>query len=76
MNKWFKRSVLLAAVGTLIIVIDVFFGYQINNLFSEYKIHWVGLAILFIGVLIIISSILAWFMGAKPVLDKELLGKD
>lgn len=76
MNKWFRRSVILTAVGILIIIIDVFFGYQINNLFSEFRIHWVGLAILLIGFLIIVSGILAWFIGAKPVLDRELLGKN
>lgn len=79
MNKWFKRSIILALVGILVIVLlclICFLDTKSTIFFSEFRIYWVGLTILFIGFLFIVFGILAWFMGAKPVLDKELLGKE
>ncbi len=76
MNKWFKLSVSLVLIGIATITLDLIYNYQINYFFNQFRIYWVGLAILFAGCLIIVLAYFAFLMGAKPVLDKELLGKE
>jgi len=67
---------MLMLVGATIIAFDLVFNYQIFLFFAPYRIYWVGITLLFVGCLFSVFAYFAFLWGAKPVLDRELLGKN
>ena len=85
MRKWFKACILLTILGIITLLIDIAYGYQIDNYFGNYfGYHTISifgtypnasLGILLLVVIIFVLAYFAFLMEAKPVLDREILGK-
>ncbi len=81
MRKWFKACIILSITGSVTLLIDLFCANQIDAYFGYGRIPFFGYypnVSLFLLLMIGVIFVLAYFsflMGAKPVLDRELLGK-
>lgn len=85
MRKWFKACITLIGAGVIVLLMDISFGHQIDQLtgkfFGYHTISVFGqypnasLAILLLTGGIFVLAYFSFLMGAKPVLDKELFGK-
>jgi len=81
MRKWFKASIILMLTGIIVFLIDLVFYSQIDRYFGYGRVSIfdtypnVSLIILLIVVIVVVLACFSFFMGAKPVLDRELFGK-
>ncbi len=84
MRKWFKACIILTVLGIVTLLVDFVYSYQIDNLVGYYFSNrisifgyhpFASLLILFFTVIIFALAYFSFLLGAKPVLDRELLGK-
>jgi hypothetical protein len=81
LRRWFKASISLLVSSIVVFFIDViyaieidtYFGYGRISIFNSYPN--VSLLILFTVGIIFVLAYFAFLAGAKPVLERELLGK-
>jgi len=81
MRNWFKACISLIVIAVIVFFLDAFYNIQIDAYFGYGKIPFFGyypsvsLFILLIVIIILALAYLAFLMGAKPVLDRELFEK-
>ncbi len=81
LKNWFKASTILLITGGATVLLDAMYAIQLDAYVGYGKIPFFGYypnPSLFIFLLSVFALVLAYFaflMGAKPVLNRELLGK-
>ncbi len=81
MRKWFKASIIFAVVGSVTLLLDAHYWVELESASGYWKVQFLGYYPTvphFIGLFAVILLALAYpafLMGAKPVLDREILGK-
>jgi hypothetical protein len=81
LRRWFKTSISLLVISIVVFFIDVIYAIEIDSYFGYGRVPIfnsypnVSLIILFTAGIIFVSAYFAFLMGAKPVLEIELLGK-
>ncbi len=81
MNKWFKVCIILTVVGSLVLLLDLHYWFEIESSSNYWKVNFLGyhptlphfIALFAIILLLLIYP--SFLMEAKPVLNRELLGK-
>jgi hypothetical protein len=81
LRRWFKASISLVVISIVAFFIDVIYAIEIDSYFGYGRVPIsnsypsVSLIILFSVGIIFVLAYFAFLMGAKPVLERELLGK-
>ena len=81
MRRWFKASISLVVISIAVFFIDVIYAIEIDSYFGYGRVPIfnsypnISLIILVTVGLFFVLAYFAFLMGAKPVLERELLGK-